>query len=460
MRRPTTRATARRHNEQTLLDVADLEIRLSRDATTSADNLAHGRWRLRRTQIQEAFGDSALRSSRFTESLSDMSVDHPSLDFANAVKLVKQASMERTGSANTCEPKDVKTASAMASSTHKLSTDATPEVSPSYKVDSALQNGDNDNQYQARNNHNHSGVSPSTLGISERAIRASLVPLLSAPAPNSLFISGGTDNSSPSYDTPSLSTFTDPTNKSRNCTAAPRVQPKLTMETKVLSRPFLQPQQSATAPLTPISNGLKRHIGDEGEGQPTDKLPKIEANLTTPEYISSSPPSVSPERISESLQSWLQPGRRLNDDVLFAVLDCFIIQSFTARHITAPKDGDWAAWAETRKVKVSNHADQLLAVIFDPVEKHWILLHVDFEARISTLYDSLPSRRTHDETIPMSKAIVAATGVIWTEDWAVFCPREVSVDDCFLLCSVHQADQIYIAINAKQRHRFWRIRSY
>lgn len=237
----------------------------------------------------------------------------------------------------------------MASSAHKLSTDATPEVSPSYEVDSALRNGDNDNQYQARNNHNHSGVSPSTLGISERAMRASLIPLLSTPASTSVFISGGTDNSSPSYDTPSLSTFTDPTNKSRNCTAAPRVQPKLTMETKVLSRPFLQSQQYATAPLTPISNGLKRLIGDEGEGQPPDKLPKIEANLTTPEYISSSPPSVSPERISESLHSWLQPGRRLNDDVLFAVLDCFIIKPFAARHITAPEDFDRAAWRKHTK---------------------------------------------------------------------------------------------------------------
>jgi hypothetical protein len=441
------------------LDATDLEIQLSRDATTGANKLAHGRWGLSHKQIMVAFGVSAIKSSRFTEALSAMSLEYPSLDFAEAVNLVKQAAVERAGSSDACEPKDVKKATTMASSAHKLSANATLELIPACEVDSTLWKGDNDNQYQARNNHNHSGVSPSTSGIPKQAMRASLISSLSTPASTSVSVPGGTDDSSLSYDTSSSSSFTDPANKSRNCTADPHVQPELTMEKKALSTPLPQAQQSATAPLTPISNGPKRPMRDEGEGQPPHKLPRLEADLTTPEYISSSPPSVCPERVSQSLQSWLQPGRRLNDDVLFAVLDCFVVKPFTARHITAPENGDWAAWAETHNLKVPIHADRLLAVIFEPVEKHWILLHVDFGARISSLYDSLPSRRTHHETIPMSKAIVAATGVVWTEDWKVFCPQEVSVDGCFFLCSVHQADPIYIANNAKQRHRLWRIRS-
>jgi hypothetical protein len=283
---------------------------LSRDATTGANKLAHGRWGLSHKQIMVAFGVSAIKSSRFTEALSAMSLEYPSLDFAEAVNLVKQAAVERAGSSDTCEPKDVKKATTMASSAHKLSANATLELIPACEVDSTLWKGDNDNQYQARNNHNHSGVSPSTSGIPKQAMRASLISSLSTPASTSVSVPGGTDDSSLSYDTSSSSSFTDPANKSRNCTADPHVQPELTMEKKALSTPLPQAQQSATAPLTPISNGPKRPMRDEGEGQPPHKLPRLEADLTTPEYISSSPPSVCPERVPQSLQSWAKAQRR------------------------------------------------------------------------------------------------------------------------------------------------------
>ncbi|KAG9683761.1 hypothetical protein KCU95_g13445, partial [Aureobasidium melanogenum] len=431
MRRLPTRATTRRHNDKTLLDAADIKIRLSRDATTGANKLANGRWRLSRIQILEAFGASALRSSRFTEALSDMSLEYSSLGFADAVNLVKQAAVERAGSTNACEPKDVKRVIAMASSTHKLLANATTELTPSHEVDLVLRDGDDDNHCQACDNHNHSAVSPSTSGTPKHDMRASLVSLFSTPYSTSVYVSGDTDGSCPPHDIPSLSTSTDTTNKSRNCTAATHVQPDTTMAKKALSTPLPQAQQPATTLLTPISNGPKRFMRDEAEGQRPNKLPRLEVDPITPEYISSSPPSAPPERVLESFQSWLQPGRRLNDDVLFAVLDCFVVKPFAARHITAPENGDWAAWAETHKVKVPTHADQLLAVIFEPVKEHWILLHVDFGTRTSTLYDSLFSRRTHHETIPMAKAIVAATGAVWAEDWNASSPQEVGIDGCF-----------------------------
>lgn len=116
--------------------------------------------------------------------------------------------------------------------------------------------------------------------------------------------------------------------------------PPMMMETRALFMPLPQLRRSNMAPLTPISNSPKQLMHDDSKGQFASRLPRFEVELCTTEYIPPSPPSVAPQRNPESLQSWLQPRRRLNNDVLFAVLNCFVVKPFIARHMTAPEDED------------------------------------------------------------------------------------------------------------------------
>ncbi|KAK8164645.1 hypothetical protein BKA80DRAFT_269297 [Phyllosticta citrichinensis] len=108
-------------------------------------------------------------------------------------------------------------------------------------------------------------------------------------------------------------------------------------------------------------------------------------------------------------------GGMLSDGEIFRILESFQQPDFRFLHIGRSIDDPWAGWTTRFTLKPGQR--HVLVPLHSRSRRHWILLHLDLDASVARIYDSLPPTSPVDYS-DAARAIGRSLGICW-DTWHV-----------------------------------------